>query len=88
MDVRNVIERVIRAIAEERKLVLPATLRDEMEVVFDLGFSSLMVATLIARLEEEVGIDPFRDEDVMISDLRTVGDMARIYAQGLARAGA
>ena len=68
-DVKAKIEKVIRKIAEERSLTLPA-LKNDTEIVDELGFSSMMVAGLIANLEEEFGVDPFQDEDVMITDIQ------------------
>ncbi|HEY1138399.1 MAG TPA: acyl carrier protein [Xanthomonadaceae bacterium] len=85
-DIKDAVERVIRRVAEERGLALPA-LRDDTEIVDELGFSSLVVAALIASLEEELGFDPFQDEDVMITDVRTFGDLCRVYADGMARIG-
>ncbi|MFK3648772.1 acyl carrier protein [Lysobacter enzymogenes] len=83
-EVKNIIERAIRAVAEQRGLNLPA-LRDDSEIVDELGFTSLAVAALIASLEEELGVDPFQEEDVMITDVRTVGDLRRVYAGCLER---
>ena len=85
-EIKAAVERVIRRVAEERGLALPP-LRDDTEIVDELGFSSLVVAALIASLEEELGFDPFQDEDVMITDVRTFGDLCRVYAGGMARAG-
>jgi len=85
-EIKASVERVIRRVAEERGLELPA-LRDDTEIVDELGFSSLVVAALIASLEEELGFDPFQDEDVMITDVRTFGDLCRVYADGMARIG-
>jgi len=82
-DVRDLIGKVIRRIAEERNLRL-GEFRDGTEIVDELGFSSLMVATLIANLEEEFGIDPFQDENVMITDIRTIKDLCDVYAGCLA----
>lgn len=83
-EVKDVIEKVIRRIAEERDLTLPE-IKDGTEIVDELGFSSMMVAGLIASLEEEFGIDPFRDEDVMITDIRTIKDLCGVYTSCLAR---
>lgn len=82
-DTKKLIEKVIRRVAEERNLQLPE-LGDSTEIVDELGFSSLQVATLIANLEEEFGVDPFQDENVMIADVRTVKDLGDIYGQALA----
>jgi acyl carrier protein len=81
-DVMNLIQKVIRRIAAERNLQLPP-LADSTEIVDELGFSSLMVATLLAHLEEEFGFDPFQDENVMITDIRTLKDLGDTYAKGL-----
>ena len=82
--VKSLIENLILRIAEERGLRLPA-LQDDSELVDELGFSSLMVATLIANLDEELGVDPFQDENVMITDIRTLRDLGDVYANCLAR---
>ena len=84
-EVKTVIGKVIRAIAQERRLALPE-FGDSSEIVDELGFSSLTVAALIASLEEELGVDPFQQDDVMITDIRTVGDLCRAYERCLATA--
>ncbi len=84
IDIRTVVERVIRTIADERDLHLPE-ITDRTELVDELGFSSLMVATLVASLEEELGVDPFQDENVMITDIRTFKDLCTVYASCLER---
>ncbi|MDQ1812383.1 acyl carrier protein [Massilia sp. CCM 9210] len=84
VNVKAEIEKVIRKIAEERSLSLPA-LKDDTEIVDELGFSSMMVAGLIANLEEEFGVDPFQDEDVMITDIRTIKHLCDVYVSCLAR---
>jgi len=82
-EIKNLIEKVIRRVAEERNLKLPE-LADSTEIVDELGFTSLQVATLIANLEEEFGADPFQDETVMIADVRTIKDLGDIYAKAFA----
>ncbi|CAB3765831.1 acyl carrier protein [Paraburkholderia humisilvae] len=76
--VKDTIVNAIRAIAVQRGLSLPP-LTDSTEIVEGLGFKSLAVAALIAMLEEELGVDPFSHEDVMITDIRTVGDLCSVY---------
>lgn len=83
-EVAATVEQVIRNVAEQRNLRLPA-FGENAEIVDELGFSSLAVAALIANLEEVFGVDPFQDEDVMITDIRTVGDLRRVYENCLAR---
>lgn len=77
-NVKEVIESVIKEVAETHDIKLPA-LKGKHEVVDDLGFTSLMVAAIIANLEEELDIDPFEDEDVMITDIRTIDDLVEVY---------
>ena len=82
-EVKNAVVEVIRAVAHERGLQLP-DIKDDTEIVDELGFASLTVAALIANLEERLGVDPFRSDDVMITDIRTVGDLVRAYEGCLA----
>lgn len=77
-EIRESIVSVIQEVAAQQKISLPE-LTDEHEIVDDLGFTSLSVAALIAYLEEVFGGDPFTDEDVMITDIRTVGDLCLVY---------
>lgn len=79
-EVKNTIIRVIKMIANERNLDLP-DLADDTEIVDEIGFSSLMVAGLLANLEEALGVDPFQDEGVSITDLRTIGDLTDVYSR-------
>jgi acyl carrier protein len=79
-EVKDVVLAVINKLAAERGLQLPA-INDSTEIVDELGFTSMMVAGLIASLEEELGVDPFMDEEVMITDIRTVGDLCAVYAK-------
>lgn len=77
-DVKTNIERVIKEIAALQEINLPV-LKDHLEIVDDLGFTSLSVAALIANLEEVFGVDPFEDENVMITDTRTIKDLCKVY---------
>lgn len=83
-DVKNTIEQTLRTVAQERGIQLPA-LRDDSEIVDELGFTSLAVAALIAHLEEALGVDPFQDEDVMITDIRTLQNLRDVYERALNR---
>lgn len=77
-DVRATVLEVIRAVGKSQKLNI-SELRDDLAIVDDLGFTSFSVASLIMRLEEVFGVDPFEDVNVMTTDMRTVGDVCRIY---------
>ncbi len=81
-NVKAVIESVIKEVAESHDIELKAV-KGNLELVDDLGFTSLMVAAIIANLEEELDIDPFEDEDVMITDIVTVDDLVKVYQQSL-----
>ena len=41
------------------------------------------MAALIANLEEVFGGDPFIDDDVMITDVRSIEDLSRVYSEFL-----
>lgn len=77
-DTKSAIMQVIKEVARQNKLQLPP-LREDMEIVDELGFTSLAVASVIANLEEILIVDPFQDEGVMITDIRTIGDLCTVY---------
>ena len=61
--------------AEQKKKVAP--LDDDLALV-DLGLDSLCFAIIVARLEDELGSDPFTaSEDVYLPI--TLGDFIRLY---------
>lgn len=82
-DTKSAIMQVIKEVARQNKLQLPP-LREDMEIVDELGFTSLAVASVIANLEEILIVDPFQDEGVMITDIRTIGDLCTVYENCLA----
>lgn len=55
------------------------------ERLHELGLTSLMLARLVIQLEMELGVDPFA-EDVVISDVRSVGDLVAAYERACAAA--
>ena len=66
----------MRQIAEEQKVKLPP-LDDDLSLN-ETGFDSLAFAILVARLEDELGIDPFSlSEEAAFPS--TVGDFVRAY---------
>jgi acyl carrier protein len=76
MPVRLRIIAAIKQIAEEQKVKLP-TLTDEL-TLHETGFDSLAFAILVARLEDDLGVDPFTlSEDVTFPN--TIGDFIRAY---------
>lgn len=76
MSVRSRIFSAMQQIAEEQKVTLPP-LQDELSL-HDTGFDSLAFAILVARLEDDLGIDPFTiAEDAAFPS--TIGEFVRVY---------
>jgi acyl carrier protein len=76
MSVRSKIFSAIQQIAEEQKVTLPP-LQDDLSL-HDTGFDSLAFAILVARLEDDLGINPFTiAEDAAFPS--TVGEFVRVY---------
>jgi len=66
----------MKQIAEEQQVALPRF--DDDLLLTETGFDSLAFAILVARLEDELGIDPFTtSEDGTYPS--TVGDFLRAY---------
>ena len=76
MSVRSRIFSVMQQIAEEQNVTLPP-LQDDLPLN-ESGFDSLAFAILVARLEDDLGIDPFTiaEEAVFPS---TLGEFVRVY---------
>ena len=76
MSVRSKVIEAIQQIAKEQHVKLPA-LTDDLSL-HETGFDSLAFAILVARLEDETGVDPFTiSEDAAFP--ATVGDFVRAY---------
>jgi acyl carrier protein len=71
----------MQRIAGEQKVALPP-LNDGLSL-HETGFDSLGFAILVARLEDELGIDPFTISENAAFPL-TVGDFIRAYENVLA----
>jgi acyl carrier protein len=76
MSVRSRIFSTMQQIAEEQKVILPP-LEDDLSL-HETGFDSLAFAILIARLEDDLGIDPFTMSEDATFPL-TIGDFVRVY---------
>ena len=76
MSVRSRIFSVMQQIAEEQNVTLPP-LQDDLPLN-ESGFDSLGFAILVARLEDDLGIDPFTiaEEAAFPS---TLGEFVRVY---------
>jgi acyl carrier protein len=66
----------IKLIAKEQKISLPQ-LNDDLSLN-ETGLDSLAFAILVARLEDDLGIDPFTLSKNAMAPL-TVGDLIRAY---------
>jgi len=76
MSVRLKIIEAIQQIAKEQQVTLPE-LTDDLSLQ-EMGFDSLAFAILVARLEDELGSDPFTtSEDGAFPS--TVGEFVRAY---------
>jgi acyl carrier protein len=76
MSVRSKIIAAMRQVAEEQQVTLPP-LSDELSL-HETGFDSLGFAILVARLEDEVGVDPFTLSEDATFPL-TIGDFIKAY---------
>ena len=76
MSIRSRIFDAMRQIAKEQNVTLPP-LEDAL-TLHETGFDSLAFAILVARLEDDLGIDPFTiAEEVAFPS--TVGEFIRAY---------
>ena len=66
----------MQQIAKEQQVTLPP-LNDDLSL-HETGFDSLGFAILVARLEDELGIDPFTISEDTAFPL-TIGDFIRAY---------
>jgi acyl carrier protein len=77
MSVRGTIFSAITQIAVEQKIALPR-LEDDLSL-HEIGFDSLAFAILVARLEDDLGVDPFTIAAEDAAFPLTVGDFVRAY---------
>jgi acyl carrier protein len=82
MSVKATVISQIQQIADDNKKSLPP-LTDDL-VLLDSGLDSLAIAILVARLEEELGFDPFTESDDVAYPV-TLGDFIRFYEHAAAR---
>jgi acyl carrier protein len=82
MSVKAMIMGQIEQIAREHGKAL-APLSDEL-VLVESGLDSLGFAVLVARLESNLGIDPFTAAEDALFPV-TLGEFVRAYEQGAAR---
>ena len=76
MTVRALISTQMESVASQQNKAL-APLKDDL-ILLDCGLDSLCFAILVARLEDELGYDPFStDDDVYFPT--TFGDFVQFY---------
>lgn len=80
LDTRTVVRQQIDELLIESRSLTGA------EQLHELGITSLLLARLVVHLEQELGIDPF-EEDVAISDVRSVDDLIAAYDRSLPEGG-
>ncbi len=76
MSVRALILAQFRQVAKEQKKNLEP-LSDDLALL-DSGLDSLCMAIIVARLEDELGFDPFSQDEELAFPV-TLGDFIRIY---------
>jgi acyl carrier protein len=81
MTVKLTIMSEMQKIAKEQEKEL-APLSDDL-VLLESGFDSLCFAVLVARLEDQLGLDPFTRSDDTTFPL-TLGDLVRVYENAAA----
>ena len=81
MSIKLTVISEIERIAEQHQKKL-APLTDE-SILMNTGLDSLCFAVLVARLEDQLGVDPFSASDD-ISFPVTLGDFVRVYENAAA----
>lgn len=76
MSIKSSILSEIRDLASAEEKTIPP-LTDDL-VLLESGLDSLMIAILVARLEERLSLDPFSDSDDIYYPV-TLGDFVKAY---------
>ena len=76
MSIRAVVIATIEAVAKEQSRVL-APMTDDL-LLIESGLNSLCLAVIVAKLEDELGIDPFSDASAE-GFPTTIGDFVSSY---------
>ena len=79
MSVRSTIISQFESVAKEQNQKLPP-LSDDL-VLLDSGLDSLCFAVIVARLEDELGLDPFTASEDLEFPI-TLGDFIKLYENG------
>ena len=78
LNIEAIINACVREIQAKQGYVM-TPISAELNLVYDLGFTSLDVAELIACLEMDTGIDPFNSGSLSIDEVILVKDLYRVY---------
>jgi acyl carrier protein len=76
MSVRSTVATSFEQVAREQQRTL-APLSDDLKLL-DSGLDSLSFAIIVAKLEDEVGFDPFSSDESVEFPI-TFGDFVRLY---------
>jgi acyl carrier protein len=82
MALRDIIYEAITSVAEQQYKKL-APLSDTLPIM-DSGLDSLCIAVLVAKLDDELNLDPFEADDVIMPV--TIGDLVKVYETAQAAA--
>ncbi len=81
MTVRSIVlGQIARVAVEQHKPLVPLT--DDLPLL-DSGLDSLCLAVIVARLEDELGVDPFSTSDDAGFPV-TIGDVIALYEHAAA----
>jgi acyl carrier protein len=80
MNIRVTVESTILQVAEEQSKELPP-LSDDL-LLLESGLDSLCLAVIVAKLEDELGVDPFSSMEQLVFP-KTVGDFISLYEHAL-----
>jgi acyl carrier protein len=76
MSVRSTVTAIFEQVAQEQKRTL-VPMSDDLKLL-ESGLDSLSFAIIVAKLEDEVGFDPFNSDELVEFPI-TFGDFVRLY---------
>jgi len=76
MSVRSKVTTIFEQVAKEQQRTL-APMSDDLKLL-ESGLDSLSFAIIVAKLEDEVGFDPFNSDELVEFPI-TFGDFVRLY---------
>jgi acyl carrier protein len=76
MSVRSTVTKIFEQVAQEQQRTL-VTLSDNLKLL-ESGLDSLSFAIIVAKLEDELGFDPFNSDELVEFPI-TFGDFVHLY---------